>query len=305
MFEDVKTALGSVIGIPATPFDESGGVDAPGFRRLVRRATDAGINVFTPNGNTSEYGSLTSEERELAVRLTIEEAPESFILPGVGGSLEGMIDEAARYAALGVRAVMVHQPSHPFWSGSGWIDLHCALGEALPDVAIVPYIRSERVSASLLSELLVACPNVAAVKYAVADPARFAACVAEIGSDRITWVCGLAEMWAPFFAIAGATGFTSGLVSVDPDRSLRMFQALQRADYPTAMAEWAQIREFEELRARDSSELNVSVVKQALAELDLCSAAVRPPLSALGVEDRDVVRRIVREWELAPAVSNI
>jgi 4-hydroxy-tetrahydrodipicolinate synthase len=142
------------------------------------------------------------------------------------------------------------------------------------------------------------------VKYAIADPTRFAACVSEIGTERITWICGLAELWAPFFAIVGAPGFTSGLVSVDPARSLRMLHALNVKDYPAAMAEWSQICEFEQLRARNSSELNVSVIKQALAELGLCGPTIRPPLSALGAEDRDAVRRILGDWGLLSSDTN-
>jgi 4-hydroxy-tetrahydrodipicolinate synthase len=300
MFDDIKLALASVIGITATPFDDAGALDAAGFRVLVQRASEAGITAFTPNGNTSEYYSLTPDERALAVKITVEEAPGALVLPGVGGDFSSMVAAATDHAALGVRAVMVHQPVHPFWSGPGWVRLHVALAEALPEIALVPYIRSDRITPTLLRNLLDACPQVVGVKYAVADPAQFAACVAEIEPGRVTWVCGLAEMWAPFFGVAGATGFTSGLVSVDPARSLRMLERLRAADYASVMAEWAQIREFEELRARDSSEMNVSVVKQALAELGLCNAAVRPPLAPLGSEDQLVVRRIIREWGLGP-----
>lgn len=304
MLDDVKAALTTVIGITVTPFDENGRVDTDAYRRLVRRTVDGGITALTPNGNTSEFYSLTPAERDLAVQITMEEAPQALVLPGVGGALEDIIEGASRLAGLGVRAVMVHQPVHPFWSGPGWIDLHRTIAQALPDLGIVPYLRSERVTASALQDLLETCPNVIAIKYAIPDPTAFAECIATVGTDRLTWICGLAEMWAPFFAIAGASGFTSGLVSVDPARSLRMLHALQNGDHPAAMQQWAQLREFEELRAREASELNVSVVKQALAELGLCRAAVRAPLSPLGADERAAVRRIVGEWDLLAAPLN-
>jgi len=300
MLEDVKNALAGVVGITVTPFDEAGAVDTAAYRRLVRRIVDGGVTALTPNGNTSEYYALTPAEHELAVRLTLEEAPDALVLPGLGGAVETLVDDARRLARLGVRAVMVHQPVHPFWSGAGWVDLHRRIADALPDMGIVPYLRSDRVTASDLGELISSCPNVVAVKYAIADPTAFAACVSVIGTERVTWICGLAEMWAPFFAIAGATGFTSGLVSVDPQRSLRMLEALQRGDYASAMEQWARLREFEHLRSRRDSELNVSVVKAALAELDLCRADVRAPLHELTTHDRAIVRRIVGEWGMLP-----
>ena len=43
------------------------------------------------------------------------------------------------------------------------------------------------------------------------------------------------------------------------------------------MKVWEQIRRFEELRAADASADNVSVVKEALAQLGLCRPDVRPP----------------------------
>ena len=43
------------------------------------------------------------------------------------------------------------------------------------------------------------------------------------------------------------------------------------------MKAWELTRRFEELRAADSSADNVSVVKEALAQLGLCRRDVRPP----------------------------
>ncbi|GAB2526829.1 dihydrodipicolinate synthase family protein [Paramicrobacterium agarici] len=300
MHEAVRTELATVVGIPVTPFDNSGELDADRFRALIRRSVNGGVSALTPNGNTSEFQSLRSAERLRAVELTIAEAPDALVLPGVGGDLETVVAETRRYRDLGVRAVMVHQPAHPFWSGPGWIDMHCEIASAVPDIAVVPYIKSERVTPQILCEAVDRCPAIVAVKYAVPDVLGFSAAVDAVGSDRITWVCGLAEAWAPFFAVAGATGFTSGLVTVDPERSLRMLHALERADYPAAMAEWSAVREFEDLRAKEASAFNVSMVKQALAELDLCSAAVRAPLTEIDETDRNAVRRILGEWGLKP-----
>jgi 4-hydroxy-tetrahydrodipicolinate synthase len=41
------------------------------------------------------------------------------------------------------------------------------------------------------------------------------------------------------------------------------------------------MRPVGEMRARRANALNVSVVKEALAQLGLCRAAVRPPISEL------------------------
>ncbi len=113
-------------------------------------------------------------------------------------------------------------------------------------------------------------PNVVGVKYAVGDVVRFAALVETFRAGDVAWVCGLAEPWAPFFWVAGATGFTSGLANVDPALSLEMLRCLRDGDYDGAMGVWRSVKPFEDLRARRNSANNVPVVKEALAQLGLC-----------------------------------
>jgi 4-hydroxy-tetrahydrodipicolinate synthase len=69
------------------------------------------------------------------------------------------------------------------------------------------------------------------------------------------------------------------------------------------MGLWWRLKPFEDLRARDRSALNVSVVKEALAQLGLCTAAVRPPISTLSAEDATVVRRTLAEWGVSPGAA--
>ena len=72
MLEDVKRALRSVVMITVTPFGGAGQVDGPGYRSVLRRTLDAGIDVVTPNGNTSEFYALTAVERDQALALTVD-----------------------------------------------------------------------------------------------------------------------------------------------------------------------------------------------------------------------------------------
>ena len=120
-------------------------------------------------------------------------------------------------------------------------------------------------AAPMLQELVDTCPNVVGVKYAVGDVVRFATLVDTFRAGDLAWICGLAEPWAPFFWVAGATGFTSGLANVEPGLSLEMLRWLRDGDYDGAMGVWRSVKPFEELRARRNSANNVPVVKEALA----------------------------------------
>ncbi|WP_313885821.1 dihydrodipicolinate synthase family protein [Fodinicola feengrottensis] len=136
------------------------------------------------------------------------------------------------------------------------------------------------------------------IKYAVPDPVRFAGTVADAGADRFTWIAGLAEPYAPSAWSAGARGFTSGLANVAPEISLRMLAALRANDFPAAMKVWDLIRPFEQLRAASENANNVSIVKEALAQLGLCRRDVRAPSTVPSPEDAAAVTDILKRWAL-------
>ena len=62
---------------------------------------------------------------------------------------------------------------------------------------------------------------------------------------------------------------------------------------------WALARPFEALRARRSSANNVSVIKEALAQLGVCERTVRPPISELPTNERAEVTTILSTWGVA------
>jgi 4-hydroxy-tetrahydrodipicolinate synthase len=145
---------------------------------------------------------------------------------------------------------------------------------------------------------------VVGVKYAVGDPIALADIVRVVGTERLVWSCGLAESWAPYFWLAGARGFTSGLATVAPRQSLALLDRLRKGDFVEAMAVWQRLRPFEDMRARHNSALNVSVVKEALAQLGLCRPDVRSPISPLTEAERAEVRAILADLEVAtPAAA--
>lgn len=296
--EQFKKDVETVVGITITPFNEDNKIDEQVYSELVQRCTNAGILALTPNGNTSEFYSLSPKERRRAVEITREVAPGAIVIAGVGLDSKTAVSETQYFQEIGVDAVMLHQPVHPFWSAEGWVQAHKDLAAAVPGMPIVPYIRSGKITPEVILELVETVPEVLAIKYAIEDPVAFAKAVTLIPDGRLTWICGLAEMWAPFFAVAGAKGFTSGLVSADPNRSLRMLDALKRQDYPAAMKEQQEIASFEALRARNASEMNVSAVKEALWQLSLCRPDVRPPLSRLAEADQTHVAEILKSWDI-------
>ena len=303
--DQLRGALATVAAIPVTPFGPDGQVDWEAHARLIRRMVDTGVRLVTPNGNTGEFYALTVAETRGATESAVAavggaQGRRADVLAGVGHDLATAI-EAGRHARdNGVRMIMVHQPVGPYMSAAGWLDYHRIIAGALPDMGVVLYLRDPRIGARHIRLLGDLCPNVIAVKYGVGDPVRFAAVARDAGLDRFTWLAGLAELTAPACWTAGARGFTSGLVNVAPGLSLSMLEALRNGDAAGAMKAWDLCRPFEELHAADSSADNVSVVKEALAQLGLCRPDVRPPSHRLSDEARAQVATILARWGLGP-----
>jgi 4-hydroxy-tetrahydrodipicolinate synthase len=295
----LRRALATAVVVPVVPYQADGSPDWDTYATLTSRLIDSGISVITPNGNTGEFYALSPAEARQALETAAKVASgKAEILAGVGHDIATAI-EAARHAQdHGAQMIMIHQPVHPYVSAEGWIDYHAAIADAVPDLGIVLYIRDERRTGAHIATLIDRSPNVIGVKYGVRDATRFAAVARDAGLDRVTWLAGAAELTAPAFWAVGAHGFTSGLANVNPALALGMLRALQSNDFNEAMRIWETARRFEELRLADGSADNVSVVKEALAQLGLCRADVRPPSRPLPPQIKQEIAGILDSWGL-------
>jgi 4-hydroxy-tetrahydrodipicolinate synthase len=269
---------------------------------------ESGITLVTANGNTGEFYALTPAEAREATEHAVQGThgeqglgAHADVLVGVGHDTATAIDAARHAQDAGAKMIMIHQPVHPYQAAEGWVDYHQAIADAVPDLGVVLYVRDEQVTGAQIGELGARSPNVIGVKYGVKDAARFGAVARDAGLDRFTWLAGLAEPYAPGYWAYGARGFTSGLANVSPSLSLSLLGALRDGDRAGTMDTWELIRPFEDLRAASASADNVSVVKEALAQIGLCGRDVRPPSRVLPKEARDTVTDILRSWSLEPA----
>lgn len=300
--ETLRQVLATVVVVPVTPLRADGHPDWDAYAALTGRLIDGGITVITPNGNTGEFYALSQGEArqvvETAAAACHGQDPKTELLAGVGHDIATAV-EAARHARdHGARMIMIHQPVHPYVSREGWIDYHAAIASEVPDLGIVLYLRNERITGADIAALADRAPNVVGVKYGVRDASTFAAVARDAGIDRFTWLAGAAELTAPAYWACGAHGFTSGLANVTPELPLAMLDALRANDFGQAMKVWDKVRRFEELRAADASADNVSVVKEALAQLGLCRADVRPPSRPLPPLVKDEISAILTSWGL-------
>jgi 4-hydroxy-tetrahydrodipicolinate synthase len=299
--EELVARLKSVVVTTVTPFNSAGEVDYAACAAHARFLVEQGIRVLTPCGNTGEFSSLSLEEARRVVA-TVAEAVEgrAVVMAGIGWSSPIAADLARAASAAGADCVMVHHPVHTFIDRGGLRGYYQRIMDAA-DLGLVLYKRGPQLSDQLIADL-VEEEQVLGVKYAVNDLSAFTELVDSSTAD-VAWICGTAERWAPFFHLGGAAGFTSGLANFAPGKALELHAALSAGDYAGAMSIRAEISRFEQIRQGRDGGNNVPAVKEAMAQLGLCPAAVRDPLLELDDAGRAAVREVVASWQ--PRASDL
>ncbi len=276
MAHDLDRALAGVSGILVTPYDGAGDIDPARLAPILDRALAAGVHLPVVNGNTGEFYALTIDEAcEMARAVAELVAGRAPLLAGVGRGVRDACRLARVSAEAGAAALMVHQPPDPFVAPRGTVDYVRAVADASGGLPIMLYLRNDAIGTQGVVDLC-AIPGVKGVKWATPNPLRLAEAIAACDPE-ITWVGGLAEVWAPAFTAVGARGFTSGLINVWPERSIEIHRALEASDYARARALIAGMRAFEEIRAEEMNGANVSGVKAALQALGQDCGPARPP----------------------------
>ena len=300
-YKEFANKLDTISGITVTPFKEgTKEVDWEGVRENVEYLLEKGVKVIVPCGNTSEFYALTLDEVKEEILRTVEIVNgRATVLAGVGYAVDTAI-ELGQYAKdVGADAIMIHMPIHPYIKTKGTKQYFEAIIQAV-DLPSVIYFKDPNISDSILTDLA-SQERLVGVKYAVNDLPRFAKAVKAMPEEHnVKMICGTAEKWAPFFYYAGATGFTSGLVNVFPEKSFEMLDALQKGDDATVWRVWHEIVQFEDLRAKYNTGNNVVVVKEAMQLLGMNAGVTREPVEALNDEDRKATVELLKSWGFTP-----
>lgn len=275
MAHDLDRALAGISGILVSPYDAAGEIAPEKLAPIINRAIAAGVHMPVVNGNTGEFYALTTDEAcAMVAEVSALIDGRVPLLAGVGRGIRDAVRLARASADAGASALMVHQPPDPFVAPRGTVDYVTAISEA-SGLPIMLYLRNDAIGTKGIAALC-EIPGVKGVKWATPNPMKLADAIAAC-DPSITWVCGLAEVWAPALYAVGARGFTSGLINVWPERSVAIHAALDAGDFAEARRLIAEMRAFEDIRAEELNGTNVTGVKAALQALGLDCGPTRPP----------------------------
>ncbi|SFO95880.1 dihydrodipicolinate synthase family protein [Salibacterium halotolerans] len=290
--------LKTISAINITPFRGDLTIDWEVLRRNVDFLLDNELDVIVPSGNTGEFYSLTVEEAKEENRKVSEWAgSRAMVVAGIGYAVETAVEMGLDAKRAGADAVLIHMPIHPYMNEEGTAAYFRRIIEEV-DMPAVIYFKNPEISDDVLKKLT-PLPQLMGVKYAINDLPRFTKIVRQT-PDRhgVTWVCGTAEKWAPYFWAAGAEGFTSGLVNLHPEISHALLEKLRDGDWQGVWDLWEKMVPFEDLRARHHAGNNVVVIKEALQMLGFPAGPTREPVSALSRDENQEVADLLSRWKL-------
>ncbi len=289
-----RNRLDTVQLVPPTPFSPDGReVVVERLAALVRDLAEAGIRVFLPAAGTGEFHSLSVDEVVQCVRATRSAVGDSStVIAPIGFSVEQAVATGKRALDAGADALLLMPVVHPYVCDEGYRDYFLTIADRL-GAPLLTYKRGPAPSDKLLLELARA-GKLCGVKYAVNDLdtfARFAAAAPSAGNLGL--YCGTAERWAPYFMLAGATGYTSGSGCVAPRTTLALHRSLAARQFDEAFRLLAVLRPLEDFRAKDADSFNISALKYAVSLRGVDFGPCRPPQRQLSAEDQAAIRRIV------------
>ena len=289
-YDSLKSDLRGVAFTNPTPFSEDGeAVRHDELAAHVESLREAGARLVIPCGNTGEYYSLSNDERVAVVETVVDAMDgEGSVVAGLGGSLPTARSLLARYENAGADGVMVMHPVHTYIHRDGLRRYYRRIADAT-DLGVVLYKRGPELDDALVADLAEE-ENVVGVKYAVNDVGAFSRAVATTEAD-VVWSNGIAERFAPAYAVEVAEGFTTGVGNFAPEPALALMDALREEDYARAGELRERFRPFEDLREEPgggndlSAANNVPAVKLGMELAGHYGGPVRPPLVDLSDED--------------------
>jgi 4-hydroxy-tetrahydrodipicolinate synthase len=279
-----------------TPFRD-GEVDEKAFRDLIEWQIQAGVDGIVPCGSTGESATLSHDEHEKVIEITVNQARGR--VPVVAGTGSNATAEAIRLTAharrVGADGVLMISPYYNKPTQEGIYQHYKAVAAAV-DIPIVVYNIPGRTGSNIAPETiarLAEIKQIVAVKEAsgVMDQTSD---IQRLCGDRIAILSGDDSLTLPIMALGGK-GVIATISNVMPREIHELAAAGLTGDF--AHAREIHYRMLPLMRAL-FLETNPIPVKQACAFMGRCQNEVRLPLVPMTAGPAERLRGVMKELRL-------
>lgn len=287
---------GSIVAI-VTPF-KRGKIDEKKFRELIEFQIKNGTSGITPCGTTGESATLSFEEHDRVIEITIEQVNKR--VPVIAGTGSNSTEEAimlTRHAAkAGADASLQVSPYYNRPTQRGLYEHFKAVAESV-DIPIILYNIASRTGVNIEPETIARlsrdCKNIVGVKEASGNLDQMSR-IRHLCPKEFALISGDDSLTLPVLAIGG-TGIISVVANIVPADVAGMVSAFARGA----------VREAQDLHYRLLPlikavflETNPIPVKTAMGLLGMCEPDLRLPLCAMSAENLEKLKKALHDYGL-------
>ena len=277
MFSGVYTAL-------ITPFTATGSVDIRAFKRLVEFQIDSGIDGLVPCGTTGESSTLTHDEHDRVIALTVQYARGRVpVIAGTGSNSTVEAIQLSQHAEQsGADAVLLVNPYYVKPTQKGLYLHFKAIADAVSIPCILYNIQSRtgvNLENGTLLKLMEEHENIVGVKEASGDLEQMKN-LCRLRQQGFTVLCGDDNMTVDLIE-AGGNGVVSVVANLFPQKMKEMVHSALAGDLARARDLEDRLQPF--FRAA-FIETNPIPIKTAMAMRGWCMESFRLPMCPLSDE---------------------
>ena len=287
MFEGVLPAI-------ITPFKRNPAMslDVPGLEQNIGFLLSCGIHGIVPCGSTGESATLTFEEHEKVIRVTVDKTNGK--IPVLAGTGSNNTAEAIRLTKaakdLGADGVLVISPYYNKPNRAGLVKHYTKLADL--DIPVVVYNVPGRTGQNLEPDLIAELaqhPNIVGVKEASGNIGQISRIIEETQDEDFVVISGDDNITVPIMALGGA-GVISVAANVDPKRMVAMYEAMRNGDYQKALVLHFALSPLFRSMFIDT---NPIPVKKAVELAGMAAGPVRLPLDEIDAKRTEQLKKIL------------
>ena len=297
MFEGVLPAI-------ITPFKRNPamGLDIPGLEHNIGFLLSCGIHGIVPCGSTGESATLTFEEHENVIKVTVDKVNGK--VPVLAGSGSNNTAEAIRLTKaakdIGADGVLVISPYYNKPNRAGLVKHYTKLADL--DIPVVVYNVPGRTGQNLEPDLIAELaqhPNIVGVKEASGNIGQISRIIEETQDEDFIVISGDDNITIPIMALGGS-GVISVAANVDPKRMVAMYEAMKRGDCQKALVLHFALSPLFRSMFIDT---NPIPVKKAVELMGMAGGPVRLPLDELDAKKTEQLKKVLTTIPAKPTAK--
>ncbi len=286
---------GSMVAL-ITPF-KNGKVDEKSLRSLIDWQIKSGTDVIVPCGTTGESATLSHEEHDQVIEITVDQVNgRAKVLAGTGSnSTEEAIRLTEEAKAVGADGALMVCPYYNKPTQDGLYQHFKAIASKV-DFPIVLYNIPGRTGINMIPETvakLALIENIVGIKEATGSLIQASEVIAASpknfsllsGEDALNW---------PLYGI-GARGAISVTANILPKLCAEMWDANAKGNFKRCQKLHYDLLEINQVLF---VETNPIPIKTALALMGKCSNEFRLPLCEMKKENKEKLKKVLKKHRL-------